>query len=392
MSRARPVLLMVRALSIGGCERDLTKMALALDRSKYQPYVACFRPEGPRYAELTAAGVPVLHIPVTSFRSWSAVRGAWVLRRHIRNHGILVLHAFDVPSDIFAAPIAWLLRVPAVITCQLSYRHMYQPWERKMLRITDRLADCIVVNSEAVKRDLMETEGIEENRIVVSHNGVDGASFHALPGNERRRKPCVAGASIVVGTVCALRQEKRLDVLLRAFAGVRTLRRGMKLLLVGSGPMQSEIEALRKQLGLEDDCVMAPAQDEVASWMWSMDIFVVSSDSESFPNALLEAMACGCCAIGSEVGGIPEMITDGSNGVLVRAGDCEALGQALTRVVTDDGLRQRLAEAAQATSHSRFSMDAAARRTEALYDALLDASEANGGRGATPEERAGGRV
>ena len=238
----------------------------------------------------------------------------------------------------------------------------------------------------------MESEGIEAARIVVSHNGVDGASFHALPGNERRRKPCVAGASIVVGTVCALRQEKRLDVLLRAFTTVRTLRRGMKLLLVGSGAMQAEIEALRKQLGLEDDCIMVPAQDEVASWMWSMDIFVVSSDTESFPNALLEAMACGCCAIGSDVGGIPELITDGSNGVLVRAGDWEALEQALARVVTDEGLRQRLAEAAQAISHGRFSMDAAARRTEDLDDRLLDPNRSNGDRGAAPQERAGGRV
>jgi len=382
--RPRPVLLMVRALSIGGCERDLTKMALALDRSKYKPYVACFVPEGPRYPELAAAGVPVLQLPVKSFRSWSALRGAWALGRHIRNHGIQVIHAFDVPSDIFAAPVAWLLGVPALITCQLSYRYMYNSWERRMLRITDRMAHCIVVNSEAVKRDLMETEGIAATRIYVSYNGVDPASFHALPGNERRRKPCVAGVPIVVGTVCALRKEKRLDLLLRAFARVRTLRPGMKLLIVGSGAMQNEIEALRDQLGLGDDCIMVPAQDEVASWMWSMDIFVVSSDTESFPNALLEAMACGCCAIGSKVGGIPELITDGSTGLLFPAGDSAALEQALVRIITDVGLRQQLAKAAQVRSHGSFSMDAAARRTEALYDWLLSARGSSSGGGAPP--------
>jgi glycosyltransferase involved in cell wall biosynthesis len=253
-----------------------------------------------------------------------------------------------------------------------------------MLRVTDRMAHCIVVNSEAVKRDLMETEGIAATRIYVSYNGVDPASFHALPGNERRRKPCVAGVPVVVGTVCALRQEKRLDLLLEAFARVRTLRPGMKLLIVGSGAMQNEIEALRDQLGLGDDCIMVPAQDEVASWMWSMDIFVVSSDTESFPNSLLEAMACGCCAIGSKVGGIPEMITDGSTGLLFPAGDSAALEQALVRIITDDGLRRQLAEAAQARSHGSFSMDAAARRTEALYDWLLSASGSSSGGGAPP--------
>jgi L-malate glycosyltransferase len=371
VSRIRPVLLMVRALSIGGCERDLTKIALTLDRSKYEPYVACFRPEGPRYPELAAAGVPVLHLPVRSFRSWSAVRGAWLLKRFIRSHGIQVIHAFDVPTDIFAAPIAWLLRVPAVITCQLSYRHLFNSLERKLLRITDRLTDCIVVNSEAVKRDLMETEGIAAGRITVSYNGVDPANFHVLPGNERRRKPCVAGVSVVVGTVCVLRKEKRLDLLMRAFARVRIPCPGLKLVIVGSGPMQREIEALRDQLELGDDCVIVPAQDEVASWMWSMDIFVTPSDSESFPNSLLEAMACGCCAIGSDVGGIPELIANGATGLLFPAGNCAALEQTLALAIADEELRKRLAEAAHTTVRARFSMDAAARRTEALYDRLL---------------------
>jgi L-malate glycosyltransferase len=371
MSSARPVLLMVRALSIGGCERDLTKMALALDRSRYEPYVACFQPDGPRYPELKAAGVPVLHVPVKSFRGWSAVRGAWVLRRFLRTHGIQVVHAFDVPTDIFAAPIARLSGVPAIIVCQLSYRDLYSAGERKLLRISDRMAHCIVVNSDAVKRNLMETEGIAEERITVSYNGVDLNSFHALPGNERRRKPSVAGASMVIGTVCALRREKRLDLLLRAFAKVRAMRPGMKLLIVGSGPMQSELEALRDQLGLGDDCIMTPAQDEVASWMWSMDVFVTCSDSESFPNALLEAMACGCCVIGSDVGGIPEMITDGSTGLLFPSENCGALEQALARVITDEGLRRQLSDGARAIAEEKFSMDAAARRTEALYGRLL---------------------
>jgi glycosyltransferase involved in cell wall biosynthesis len=298
-----------------------------------------------------------------------------------------VIHAFDVPTDLFATPIGWLLRVPGLITCQLSYRHMYSSWQRKMLRITDRLTDCIVVNSEAVKRDLMDTERIAAARITVSYNGVDPASFHALPGNERRRKPCVAGASVVVGTVCVLRNEKRLDLLLRAFASVRHLRPGMRLLIVGSGAMQREIEELREQLGLGEDCVMVPAQDEVASWLWSMDIFVISSDTESFPNSLLEAMACGCCVVGSEVGGIPEMITDGSTGLLFRSGDSGALEQGLAQIITDEALRERLARAGQAASHERFSMSAAARRTEALYDRLLSANASGRDRNAGSERK-----
>src|ERR1700724_1793316 len=99
---------MVRALSTGGCERDLAKMALALNRSKYEPHVACLLPEGPRRAELVAAGIPILHLPVKSFTSWSAVRGAWKMWRYVRRHRIQVMHAFDVPTDLFGAPVAKL--------------------------------------------------------------------------------------------------------------------------------------------------------------------------------------------------------------------------------------------------------------------------------------------
>src|SRR5947209_14554437 len=98
-----PVLLMVRGLTIGGCERDLTKIALALDRARFDPHVACFRPEGPRYEELKAAGVPILALPVRSFANYSVVEGARELARYMRSHKIRLIHALDVPTTVFAA-------------------------------------------------------------------------------------------------------------------------------------------------------------------------------------------------------------------------------------------------------------------------------------------------
>ena len=135
--------------------------------------------------------------------------------------------------------------------------------------------------------------------------------------------------------------------------------------------MLESLQALRTELGLEQHCRFEPATADVAPWLRALDVFVIPSESESFPNALLEAMACGCCAIGSRIGGIPELIEDGESGLLFQSGNIEELADKLRLVVDDAGLRGRLAQAASRTAHERFSMEIAARRTESLYQALL---------------------
>src|SRR5258708_5466721 len=118
-----PVLLMVRSLEHGGCERDLTKIALNLDRSRFEPHVAIFR-GGFRRHELEAAGVPILDLPVHSFGNRSAWHGFRKMGAYIREHGIRLVHAFDVPTDLFAAPAGRWFGLPAIVTSQLSFRNI----------------------------------------------------------------------------------------------------------------------------------------------------------------------------------------------------------------------------------------------------------------------------
>ena len=113
-----PVLLMVRELGIGGSERQLVETALFLPRDRFVPHVGCFRPEGLRRSDLDAANVPVLHLPIYSFKSPSFAKAAAQLMRYIRQHGIQVVHSFDAPLNAFAVPVARLAATPAVISSQ----------------------------------------------------------------------------------------------------------------------------------------------------------------------------------------------------------------------------------------------------------------------------------
>ena len=364
---------MVQSLNHGGCERDAAKIALGLDRSRFEPHVGILREGGFRIPEVRAAGVPVVHFPVTSFMNTSVLEAARKLGAYIRQHGIQLLHAFDVPTDIFAAPVARWHRVPAVITSQLSFRNMYSSREQMLLRVTDRLSDTVVVNSQAVGSSLEREVGLSPKKIYLCYNGVNLSEFFP---KVVERPEALRDASLIIGSVCVMRPEKRMDWVIRAFAEVRKTNSGARLLLVGSGPESENLAALRDSLGLKDVCVFAPGQPDVADWMRMMDIYINSSNSESFPNGLLEAMACGCCVIGSRVGGIPELVSDGENGLTFDPNKMEDLTEALRLVASDSARRQRFKEKALETARERFSMKINLQRTEALYSELLENGKA----------------
>jgi len=360
---------MVRKLDIGGCERDLTKIVTGIDRSRFEPHVGSFRPEGLRLGELEAAGIPIAHFPVTSLASGGAIAGALGMGRYIREHDIRLVHPYDVPTVIFGVPVARAFGVPVVIASQLSYRDNYLPRERHLLRLTDRMTDALVVNSQAMHRHMKEDEKADPDLLYLCYNGVDTRVFHpqAVP-----RPPAVAGAAVVIGTVVNLRAEKGLDLLLEAYARVRARQAGTRLVMVGHGPILGELEAQARQLGIAGDCVFETGRPDVSDWLRAIDIFALPSRSESFSNALLEAMASGCCVIGSRVGGTPELIHHGETGLLFESGDVDGLAEGLALLAGSESLRAKLAQAAARFSHGQLSVERAVARMSALYGSLLE--------------------
>lgn len=369
-----PVLLAVRELGIGGCERDLTKVAIGLDRTRFEPHVGCFLPDGLRSGELRAHRIPIVQFQVRSMLSPDAWKGARQLGAYIKKHGIQVMHAFDVPMDIFAVPAARLYGTPAVISSRLSFRELVpSSLHRSLLRLADKMAHRIVVNSRAVETELIKQERVPPQRIMLSYNGVDLSVFDPEP----RVRKVFPDARIIIGAVCALRPEKRLDLLLAAFARIQPAHPGARLLIVGSGPMLESLQNQARDLAIETFCHFEPSKTDVAEWMRSIDVFVMASRSESFPNALLEAMACGCCAIGSRVGGVPELISDGQSGLIFESENVDDLAQKLELVAADPQLRCRLAHEAFHTAAGQFSIEAALNRLQNLYTELLSPASAS---------------
>ncbi len=370
VKRPVPVLIMARELDQGGVERDVAKIAMYLDRSRFLPHVATYYARGLRYEELRAAGIPIVHLPLKSLLSMESLRSALKLRRYIKEHGIRIVHSYDA-SGVFALPVGRTAGVPVLIGSQLSYRSILDARTQRLLRMSDHVADVVLVNCDAIRRYMIADEGITADRVELCYNGVVTTEFYPAPG--AARPEAVASASLVIGTVCVLRPEKALLLLEEAFARVQHLKPGMKLLFVGSGPELSKLQENAVRLGIREATVFIPATREVATWLRAMDIFVLPSYSEAFSNSLLEAMACGCSVVGSRVGGTPELIgANDERGFLFESGNAEDLAAKLTRLITEDGLRRDLASRAAAFVRENLTIEIAAERTAAMYEKLLE--------------------
>ena len=163
---------------------------------------------------MRVAGIPILHLSIRKLASVETIRLGLKLKRYIAAHGIKVVHSYD-SSGIFGLAIAQLARVPVVIGSQLSYRDILDPKTQKLLRLADRYSDAIFVNCEAIRRYLVEDEHVAADKVELCYNGVITTEF--FPAEEPKPTE-LRSADLVIGTVCALRQEKGLPLLQEAFA------------------------------------------------------------------------------------------------------------------------------------------------------------------------------
>lgn len=365
---ARPanVLLMIHSLGHGGSERQLANTALGLDRAHFNPHVASVL-EGFQADELRRAGIPVLHVPLKSFVTPGVLGVAGLVRSYIRKHGIRLVHTFDYTLSLLGVPVARTCPGVAVLSSQRFYMDLVPEKYKRPLLLTHRMAHGVVANCEEMRKHLSGSHSYPAERIHVCYNGIDTARFTA---SGRKRLAGMEDASLVIGTVCVLRQEKNLGHLLEAFARSRPMRPGMKLLIVGSGPERESLVARAAALGIAGECVFQPSTADVPAAMRAIDVFVHPSLSEGLPNGVMEAMACGCAVVASRVGGCPELIQDGRTGFLFEAGDLEGLTRKLGEGIAGDDARECIA-AAGAERMKDFSLARAAARMQEIYESYL---------------------
>jgi glycosyltransferase involved in cell wall biosynthesis len=361
------ILLVGDSLALGGTEGQFTAIAVGLSRSRWDVDVSCLRAEGPLRTKLESAGVRAWSCGRGSLKSPRLLLAVSALARYLRTHRILLVHSFDFYSNILGVLAARIARVPVVIASQRDLGDLRPPFQRRVHQSVLRLADYILVNSEAVAERIEPHRAAGLGRIVVIPNGVDAARFS--PGG-RRRSP--AGA-VTVGTLANLRPEKGLSDFMRAAALVRE-RCDARFVVWGDGPLRSDLEHLVRALGLDGAIELRGRTTEPELALRELDIFVLTSLSEACSNVLLEAMATGLAVVATRVGGNPELVEDEVTGVLTPPADPAGLAKAILRLIEQPAVVERLGARARERMRTEFSIERMLDRIQLCYEQALSAS------------------
>ncbi len=360
-----PVLFAARSLGHGGGERQLATSALNLNRERFAPHVLSI--EGGFWeSRLRAAGISLHRLPLNSFVTARAVLEGWHLRRWLVQRGIRLVVTFDFTMNLFVIPVA--RSVPGLVAlsnqrCELS---LIPTRYRTASRWIHRAATGIVVNSSHLADELRQQWAVPASKIHLCPNGLDTERFNPAG---RARLPELAGARLVVGTASVLRPEKNIHLLMESFAAAA--HPADRLVIVGSGPEGERLTTLADQRGIANQCLFVPSTSDVAPWLRSMDVFVLASRSEGQSNALMEAMATGCCVLGADIGGNRGLIQPSINGLLFANEDLTSLSETLAKALAEPALRERLALDAASSIERHHSWPVAVERLEDTFDRVL---------------------
>lgn len=374
------ILFLDHAPALGGAERSLLLLLKHLDRSRWQPHLACAG--GPLAERATALGVPVHVVPMPRLRrsprflrDW--LTGARAIAHLARRTGAVLLHANTVRSALYGALAARLAHIPFVWHMRdfwLSESRPRRLWADALgKRLLCAMAARVITNSQAVAAHLPC-----RRRVTVVYNGIEIERFDpAMNGVPFRARYGISPDAPLVGTIGRLRPWKGQDRFLRALARVREAVPDVWGVIVGgaifdeSDDYPERLSALAADLGLAGRVVFTGHLEDVRPALAALDLFVHSGDPEPFGLVNVEAMAMGKPVVAFAHGALPEIVVHGETGVLVPPEDETALAEAVMALLADPERRGAMGQAGRERVKARFDVRRLTREIEAVYEVLL---------------------
>ena len=319
--------------------------------------------DAPLSLRAQAAGVPVHTVGKKMRRAGAAL----FLRKLLSKKSIDVLHA----NEPHALTAAWLAGAQNKVSVVVSRRVAYPLPRGGLARGRYEMAQRIVAISRFVEQSVLSS-GLSPAKMAVVYEGVD---VPPLPTPEARRKARqhwgVAEGQKLLGCVGYLLPEKGQEIAIRAFSKSQGKIAGLRLLFAGDGPCRPDLEALVRQLGLQDKVIFAGFVQDVSQVYAALDVFVFPSLAEPLGTSLLAAMAWGLPVVAVAGGGVPEYVTDGENGLLAPRPEAELLSASITRLMSDESLAMAIGQHARRTIAERFSAERMVANTILVYEDVL---------------------
>lgn len=370
------VVLEVRVVrgSGGGPDKTILNTPRFLASTRYRTLCAYMHPPGdPGLEHLRAKALdwnaPLISIPDRGPLDWRVVIE---LAKVCRQERVAIWHGHDYKSNLLGLLLNRHYPMRLVTTVhgwvqQTSRTPLYYELDRRSLRYYDRV---ICVSEDLRERCL--ARGVIEQKCVLIENAIDVDYFSRTTGREEaRRRLGLSPSRLIVGAVGRLSPEKGFDILIGAAHRLVTSGVDLEVLIVGEGSDEPRLRALIESFGLTDRVQLLGFRNDPRALYEAFDALALSSLREGLPNVLLEAMAMGVPVIATRIAGIPRLIRDGEDGLLVEAGSVDEMAAKLGRLLGDPPLRDRLRLSARRTIESRYSFASRMIKIRDLYDELM---------------------
>jgi sugar transferase (PEP-CTERM/EpsH1 system associated) len=365
----------IHRLAIGGMENGLVNLINRMAVDRIQHCIICYTEATEFSNRIERSDVRIYNLGKREGKDLRVWGRLWNLLRRLRPHIVHTRNLATLEAQLPAALAGVRVRIHGEHgwdVGDLDGRKARTRWLRRGFR---PLVSKYVAVSAHIDAYLQDVIGVEPTRIDRIYNGVDTQRF--APGAKGLRAvlpPGFAGAQeLVFGTVGRLQRVKDQRTLLDAFARLRARAPSlpMRLVIIGDGPLRSELQGAIHALRLDEHVWLGGARDDVAELLRAIDVFVLPSLAEGISNTILEAMASGLPVIASNVGGNPELVVQGETGNLVAPASAEELTVAMADYAKDRQMAAAHGAAGRLRAEAQFSLERMVDRYLALYESSL---------------------
>jgi glycosyltransferase involved in cell wall biosynthesis len=369
MTASLRILVMTDEMEVGGSQRQIVHLLRGLKARGHEVSLLYFRKHSFLLDAVRAEGIAVTQIeklkPID-------LRFTWALLRFLQRGRFDVVHCFSITAELWTRLVMPLVLGTRFISSVRGLGLDFPDWHWRAKAWVMRGSDAVISNSRAGAELMQARCQFPAARIDVVHNGAALATDISAARREQARQTVewVSPQRMRLLFVGRLVYNKNVRMLLLALARLPAERRPLAW-IAGFGPDRGDLLILRERLELSEDVRFLDERDDTAELMLAADLLVLPSREEGLSNVIIEAMGSGLPIIATAVGGTPELIRDGENGLLVPNEDDNALAVALQRLIDDAALRDRLAAQARADALTGFSLDAMVDHTVSIYQRCL---------------------